>query len=78
MPTGYPAACPRDEVLAIVEMPARHGAPVVVSEAVDLSADLGSGWRGVCLRRDPKPEWVTVHGCDVRAVLPPFLRLGAA
>jgi hypothetical protein len=74
--TGYPVACSRDEVLAIVEQPARHGAMVVVSEAVGLAAELGPGWSDLCLRESPKPEWVTTYGCDPRAVLPPLLRLG--
>lgn len=75
--TGYPVTCSRDEVLAIVELPARHGAPVVVSEAVGLAAELGRGWSQAQLRRGKKQEWVTVYGCDVRAALPPILRLAA-
>lgn len=74
---GYPVACSRDEVLAIVELPARHGGKVVVSEAVGLAAELGRGWSQAQLRRAKKQEWVTVYGCDVRAALPPILRLAA-
>lgn len=61
--TGYPATCPRDQVLAIAEIGPRRGAPVVLSEAVPLAADLGSGWTAHCLRSGPKPEWVTCWGC---------------
>lgn len=61
--TGYPATCPRDQVLAIAEIGPRRGAPVVLSEAVPLAADLGSGWTAHCLRGGPKPEWVTCWGC---------------
>lgn len=76
--TGYPSTCPRAEVLAIAEIWARHGARVVLSEAVGLAADLGAGWSQVELTQGRKPEWATVYGCDVRAVLPPLLRMGAA
>ena len=72
--TGYPVACPRNEVLAIAEIPARLGAPVLVCEAVGLAADLGPGWTQTCLRDGEKQEWVTTHGCDVRSLLPPLLR----
>lgn len=61
--TGYPATCPRDQVLAIAEIGPRRGAPVVLSEAIPLAADLGSGWTAHCLRGGPKPEWVTCWGC---------------
>lgn len=73
--TGYPVTCSRDEVLAIAELPARHGGRVVVSEAVGLAADLGRGWSQMQLRRGKKQEWVTAYGCDVRAHLPPILRM---
>lgn len=76
--TGYPSTCPRSEVLAIADIWARHGARVVLSEAVGLAADLGPGWDQVCLRSDRKPEWATVYGCDVRAALPPLLRAMAS
>lgn len=74
---GYPSTCPRAEVLAIAEIWARHGARVVLSEAVGLAADLGAGWDQVELTQGRKAEWATVYGCDVRAVLPPLLRMGA-
>jgi len=72
--TGYPVACARDHVLAIAEMWAQHGARVVLSEAVGLAAELGPGWTQARLRAAPKPEWVTVFNCDVRDIMPPFLR----
>lgn len=78
--TGYPATCPRDEVLHIAETWARHGARVVLSEAVGLAAELGGGWSQHQLRRGKKAEWITCYGCEARAALPPILRLagGAA
>ena len=76
--TGYPVTCPRDEVLQIAELWARHGARVVVSEAVGLAGELGRGWDQVCLRPGPKAEWVTCYGSDVSVVVPPLLRLGRA
>ena len=72
--TGYPVACARDEVLRIAETWARHGARVVLSEAVGLAAELGAGWEQAQLRAMPKAEWVTVYGCGLRAILPPLLR----
>lgn len=72
--TGYPASCSRDDVLRIADTAARHGGRVVLSEAVGLAAELGRGWSQVQLRDGRKPEWVTLHGCDVRAHLPPILR----
>lgn len=72
--TGYPVGCPRDEVLAIAETWARHGARVVLSEAVGLAAELGAGWTETRLREGPKAEWVTCFGVDTRAILPPLLR----
>lgn len=65
--TGYPVTCPREHVLAIAEESGRHGGRVVLSEAVGLAGELGPGWRDVCLRRAPKPEWVTVYGCGAAA-----------
>ena len=73
--TGYPVTCSRENVLAIADTWARHGARVVLSEAVGLAGDLGPGWEAIRLRASPKPEWVTIHGCDARAVLPPLLRV---
>jgi hypothetical protein len=75
--TGYPVTCDRSEVLRIAETWARNGARVVLSEAVGLASELGSGWSDTCLRRDRKPEWVTTHGCDVQAIVPPLLRRSA-
>ena len=72
--TGYPATCPREEVLVIAETAARYGGRVVLSEAVGLAAELGRGWSQVQLRDGKKPEWVTLYGCDARAHLPPILR----
>lgn len=59
--TGYPAVCPRDEVLWIAEEWARHGARVVLSEACGLAAELGSGWVEEQLPSTRKPEWITVY-----------------
>ena len=59
--TGYPAVCPRDEVLWIAEEWARHGACVVLSEAVGLAGELGSGWVEEQLPSAKKPEWITVY-----------------
>lgn len=59
--TGYPAVCPRDEVLTIAETWARHGARVVLSEAVGLAGDLGPGWEQEQLPSTRKPEWITVY-----------------
>jgi hypothetical protein len=73
--TGYPVACPRAEVLHIAETWARHGAKVVISEAIGLADELGPTWEEIRLCPGPKPEWVTVHGCDTWAVLPPLLKL---
>ena len=72
--TGYPATCPREEVLVIAETAARYGGRVVLSEAVGLAAELGRGWSQVQLRDGKRPEWVTLYGCDARAHLPPILR----
>ena len=72
--TGYPKTCDRQTVLCIADTWARHGARVVLSEAVGLASDLGRGWAQVQLRTGKKEEWVTVYGCDIRAVLPPILR----
>ena len=72
--TGYPATCSREKVLAIARLWARHGAWVVLSEAVPLADELGDGWVSVQLRHGKNPEWVTCYGCDVRAVLPPILQ----
>jgi hypothetical protein len=74
--TGYPATCSRDRYLRIGETWARHGAPVVMCEAVPLAEDLGRGWEAVQLRDE---EWVTTFGCDARAHLPALWRaMGAA
>lgn len=62
--TGYPATMGRDQVLLLAETWARYRAPIVVSEAVSLASDLGSGWKDRCLRRGPKEEWVTYWGCE--------------
>ena len=59
--TGYPAVCPRDEVLWIAEEWARHGARVVLSESCGLAAELGSGWVEEHLPSKRKPEWITVY-----------------
>lgn len=77
--TGYPAACSRERVLAVADTWAKGGARVVLSEAVPLDPDLGSGWVSTCLRPGRKPEWVTCYGCDMKAIVPPLLaRMGAA
>lgn len=75
--TGYPVACPRDEVLDIASTWARHGARVVLHEAVGLAADLGSGWTQRQLRTGRKAEWITCYGCHVDAALPPLLRMAS-
>jgi len=77
--TGYPVTCPREAVLEVADTWARHGARVVLSEAVDLAPDLGAGWTSLQLRFGPKPEWVTVYGCNAAAaLLPPLARLWGA
>lgn len=72
--TGYALACPRAKVLDIAGVWQRHGARVVLSEAVGLASELGDGWEQVELRRGKKHEWATIYGCDATAVLPPILR----
>ncbi len=76
--TGYPMECPREDVLTMADLLAQHGARVVLSEAVGLAAELGTGWREVCLRRGPKPEWVTLHGCSEGAEHGQLFAQGAA
>lgn len=70
--TGYPAECPRERVLQVADECARHGGRVVLSEAVDLSTDLGPGWTAVQLKRGKRPEWVTTYRCDAWAVHGPL------
>lgn len=70
--TGYPAMCSREDVLAIAEAWASYGARVAVSEAVDLSEDLGAGWSALRLRDGRKPEWLTTFGCDLGAARGPL------
>lgn len=75
--TGYPVACPRDEVLDIAETWARHGARVVLHEAVGLAGDLGGGWTQRQLRTGRKAEWITCYGCHADVALPPLLRMAS-
>lgn len=63
--TGYPATCPREDVLWIAEEWARHGARVVLSEAVGLAGELGAGWIEEQIRDG---EWITCFGCEPEAV----------
>lgn len=72
--TGYPATCPRERVLRIAEVCARHRAPTVINEAESLREDLGAGWSSALLRQTPKPEWVTTWGCQISSIAPPLLR----
>jgi hypothetical protein len=65
--TGYPATCPRSEVLTIARAWANAGAVVVLCEAEGLAADLGPGWDQVQLRAGRRPEWVTTYGARVEA-----------
>jgi hypothetical protein len=62
--TGYPATCPREEVLVIAETWARHGARVVLSEACGLAAELGAGWEQIEIEGTKKPEWLTIYTGD--------------
>jgi hypothetical protein len=64
--TGYPATCPREDVLWIAETWARAGARVVLSEANGLAGELGSGWIETELREG---EWITCYGVESAAVL---------
>lgn len=59
--TGYPAQSSRADVLWIAEDWARHGARVVLSEAVGLAGELGAGWTQEQLPSRKRPEWVTVY-----------------
>jgi len=75
--TSYPSVCPRSEVLSIARTWASHGARVVLSEAVDLSGELGPGWSGLRLRGGRKQEWVTSFGCRRESAYGPLFMGGA-